>query len=114
VRLLVVLAGLPERNLDVGIADEWLARPDLVYPQWRVVVEYDGRHHDLSSRRDDDVLRRERLEPRWRVIVVRRWHLHRPRQVALRVHAALAERGYRGPGPVFGPEWCRLFEAHRP
>ncbi len=44
-RLLLVLAGLPEPTVNVivrGPDGEWLRRFDLCYPIFRLVVEYDG------------------------------------------------------------------------
>jgi hypothetical protein len=55
----------------------------------------------------------ERYE-RWAasdVLVVRvsKEHLRPLRDVVRRIHAALVSRGYPGPAPVFGTEWCRAF-----
>ncbi len=45
-RLLIVLAGLPEPVINVTFRSEqgeWRFRLDLAYPQWKVAIEYDGR-----------------------------------------------------------------------
>jgi hypothetical protein len=48
VRYWVVDAGLPAPQPQVPVHDRWgraVAHGDLGYPEWRVLVEYDGRHH---------------------------------------------------------------------
>jgi hypothetical protein len=48
VRYWVVEAGLPAPQPQVPVHDRWgrvVAHGDLGYPEWRVLVEYDGRHH---------------------------------------------------------------------
>lgn len=116
VRLLLVLAGLPEPrcNVDVGAAAGFIGRGDMVYDEYGLVVEYDGRQHAESPdqwERDFDRLD-DFADSRWRHARVTAFRLRRPRDVARRVHAALATAGYCGPAPSFGPEWVRLFE-HR-
>jgi Protein of unknown function (DUF559) len=116
-RVMLVTAGLPEPecNKDVGDTSQWLGRVDLVYLGFTVIVEYDGRAHDETRRRDADVLRVERLRRAgWTVIVVRSRHLARPREVVSRVYEALVDRGYRGPKPRFQQPWIRSFEPLRP
>ena len=93
-------AGLPEPELNADVFDEyggWLARGDLVYRRWKVIVEYDGWQHERDARqRQWDILRREALEAAgWRLIVVTSVDLARPAVVAARVRQALAQRGYR-------------------
>ena len=46
-RLLIVLAGLPEPEANVEIADDrgLIARVDLYLVRWRVAAEYEGDHH---------------------------------------------------------------------
>ena len=83
VRLLLVRAGLPEPELNVptyGAAGRYLGRPDLRWPEQRVVLEYEGRHH-----RDDpgvyaqDIDRRERFEDAgWSVVRCVAHHLVPP------------------------------------
>jgi hypothetical protein len=48
VRLLIVMAELPEPTVNVIIRGEdgsWRMRFDLCYLDQRLIVEYDGRHH---------------------------------------------------------------------
>ncbi len=114
VRLMLVFARLPEPACNVDIRDSlgrFIARGDLVYAQFLVVVEYDGWHHERDGRqRRHDLLRRERLETAgWRVIVITADDLQHKRAVVHRVHAALSARGYGGPSPTFNIMWDRWF-----
>jgi hypothetical protein len=101
VRVILVRAGLPEPEINVDILDEldrFLARGDLVYRRWKVLVEYDGWHHERDAlQRQRDHLRREALEAAgWRVIVVTVADMRTPGLVAHRVRQALRLRGYSG------------------
>jgi hypothetical protein len=52
IRLLIVFAGLPEPqvNFILRIADgEWGWRFDLCYPEYKLIIEYDGRQHAFDS-----------------------------------------------------------------
>ncbi|MBF6842431.1 DUF559 domain-containing protein, partial [Acinetobacter baumannii] len=113
-RLMLVFARLPEPKLNVDIVDGWgrhVARVDLLLRRWKVVVEYDGRHHETDPaqwKRDRE--RREALEALgYRVIVVAASDLAAPASVPWRVHAALVQRGYAGPSPVTSTQWLRWF-----
>ncbi|MDO9380895.1 MAG: DUF559 domain-containing protein [Nocardioidaceae bacterium] len=110
VRLVIVLAGLPEPSPNVAVLDDaggWLARGDLVLAHYRVLVEYDGAWHDREpAQRQHDLLRRERVEAAgWRVVVVTSADRRDPGRVARRVHEAIAARGYDGPPPRFSMMW---------
>lgn len=96
----IVRAGLPEPELNVDILDdlgEFIARGDLVYRQWKVVVEYDGWQHERDAwQRQYDHLRRERLEgDGWRVIVITGADFRHPRSLVRRIETALHQRGFR-------------------
>lgn len=74
-RLLIVLAGLPEPvvNHCVRFADGQVAyRIDLAYPDIRLAIEYDGRQHIERERQwAGDISRREDLERiGWRFVIV--------------------------------------------
>ncbi len=112
-RLLLVLAGLPEPVVGYEIRDadgEPLFVFDLSYPRLRLAIEYDGAEHLRTRRRSKDDKRRERLdELGWRLVVVMADDLHgNPWGTLLRVHAALQERGAAVPGPSNGwrPHFC--------
>jgi hypothetical protein len=118
VRLMIRFAHLPEPVPNLVLRDEhghFLARGDLVYARWKVLVEYDGMHHERDPRqRQRDIGRRERLERAgWLVIIVTSADLVAPRQIVDRVHQALLQRGYAGPGPVFSVMWDEWFPTVR-
>jgi very-short-patch-repair endonuclease len=118
-RLMIVFARLPEPecNLEIRSGDgRFIARGDLVLTRWKVLVEYDGWHHERDGRqRQRDRERREQLEAEgWRVIVVTSEDMKIKRAVVLRVHAALAQRGYTGRAPVFNIMWTQWFEPQNP
>src|SRR5436189_5416482 len=55
-RLLLVLAGLPRPRRQVSLHDDhgiFSARPDLYYPDQRLVIEYDGSTHRDSLAADN-------------------------------------------------------------
>lgn len=115
-RLLLLFARLPEPEVNGWITSDagiTIGRGDLVYRAYRVIVEYDGWHHERDARqRQKDHLRRERLEAAgWRLIVVTAVDLKKPTGVVRRVHDLLVERGYRGPAPVMSTTWHRWFTA---
>lgn len=98
VRLVLVDAGLPEPALNWTLRSNGLfvARLDMSYRDYRVAVEYDGRHHALEDqfRRDAD---------RWRAIADADWilvrilshHLEAPaRDIVAPVRRALESRGW--------------------
>lgn len=94
-------AGLPHPEVNVDIHDvhgHWLARGDLVYRQWKVLVEYDGWQHERDAwQRQRDHLRREALEAAgWRIIVITAADMANERSVIIRVRQALRQRGRVG------------------
>lgn len=63
-RLALAAAGLPEPELQVELFDGRgrIGRVDLLFRQWRVVVEYEGDHHRTDRVQwDRDLIRCERL-----------------------------------------------------
>jgi hypothetical protein len=99
-RLLIVRAGMPEPELNIDVRDSagrFLGRGDLVYPRWRVLVEYDGDEHRINSRQyDKDILRIENfVNAGWRVVRVRKNGLFvHPATVVERVGRALSAAGW--------------------
>jgi hypothetical protein len=65
-RMLIVLAGLPEPVVNVVLLHEdgtWRRRFDLCYVKIKLVVEYNGRHHREEPQRSEDERRRAELGP---------------------------------------------------
>jgi very-short-patch-repair endonuclease len=79
-RLLIVNAGLPEPLVNYEIRDRlgrFLALGDLVYPKWKILLEYDGAYHfatEAQGHHDVDRLDLVMAEG-WRVIRVHRQHM---------------------------------------
>lgn len=94
-RLVLVAAGIPERVcgyelLGVGFFD-------LAWPEYRLLVEYDGDEHRTSSKQyDRDITRFDLAADRdWRVIRVRVRGLYSGRDATIaRVLAALTKGGW--------------------
>jgi len=114
IRLLIVLAGLPEPQVNFILrvaGGRWRWRFDLCYPEYKLIIEYDGRHHAFDSDQwTRDLERREWLDQDgWRIIIVISEGIDEtPLRTLQRVRAALDERGARVP-KAFRPEWMRHF-----
>lgn len=99
-RLLLVGAGFPEPELNVRLHDRFgteLARVDLLFREFRVVVEYDGDQHRTDQRQfDRDLGRLDDLAALgWRVVRVGGRSLFRdPQDTVNRVRRALAAGGW--------------------
>lgn len=108
-RMLLVLAGLPEPVVNLELRDrhgQVVMRLDLAYPGVKLAVEYDGRHHAETSRQwNRDLERREALDRAgWRLLVVTSEGLFRdPEGTVDRVRSALRERGFR-PSSALRPD----------
>ncbi|MGV8895646.1 MAG: hypothetical protein ACOH10_13595 [Rhodoglobus sp.] len=103
VRLMIVKAGLPEPMVNeviTGERGEFLGLGDLVYPQWKVVVEYDGGYHfdsDAQIHRDIDRLARFTAAG-WIVVRVHKFHLASPATITSRIAHALRASGWAPTG----------------
>lgn len=112
-RAVVVHAGLPvpEVNSDVYDDHVLVARVDLLFARWRLIIEYEGRQHltDIGQW-NRDIGRYETLRDLgYSYIQVTHEMLRQPRALALRIHRKLVELGYEGAAPQFGARWSRLF-----
>ncbi len=116
-RMLIVLAGLPEPQVNRIIWDDsgnWEKRFDLCYPDLMLVIEYDGRQHAQS---DDqwgrDLDRREDLDgDGWRLIVVRSKGIYvEPQRTLDRIADAMRSRGATNVPPRLRDEWRSHFPA---
>jgi len=116
-RMLIVLAGLPEPKVNHKIRDadgNIIVRFDLSYPAQRLAVEYDGRHHvEILAQWESDDERREYLdEIEWRILKVRSAGIYTdPGHTVERVWRALRSRGLSLRPP--GDGWKRHFPTRR-
>ena len=100
-RLLLVRAGLPEPLLNVRcIADDGvdLGMPDVAWPDYRTVGQYEGDHH-RSVRQQRSDIRRDELyfDHDWKVVKVSADDLFgRPVELADRFARRLASQGWQG------------------
>lgn len=98
-RVLLHLAGLPPAISNRIIRDDrgrFLGRGDLVYDEWKVVVEYDGEHHLSTQQQAKDADRRHGLALNgWFVVTVVSTDLRESQRLARKVTEALVLRGYR-------------------
>lgn len=114
VRLMLVFARLPCPVVNREVRDaggRFVARVDMLYERYKVIVEYDGWQHERDGRqRQRDRERRELLEALgYRLIIVTDEDLRHPAAVPWRVHHALVARGYDGPEPSTSVVWLRWF-----
>lgn len=114
VRLLLVLAGLPEPAVNHIIRWQdgaWRRRIEMCYLGLKIAVEYDGKQHLDTLQRRTDLRRREELErDGWLFIVLVSDDVYiEPAVTVDRVRAALAERGASQRRRRLSPEWNRSF-----
>jgi Protein of unknown function (DUF559) len=101
-RMLLVLAGLPEPRVNLSLRDvdgQPLRRYDLCWPSVWVIVEYDGRQHiEREQHWESDLERREAIDDDgWRILVVTSRGIYRhPEQTVLRVWRLLRSRRLPG------------------
>lgn len=114
-RMLVVLAGLPEPEVCHVIRREdgsWLYRLDLCYRGLLIGIEYDGRQHaENSVQWKRDIRRREELENLgWRIIVITSDGIFDdPFDTLERIRRVLVDRGETLGRRRPGVEWRRCF-----
>lgn len=114
-RMLIVLAGLPEPEVNPTIVAEdgfTVRKYDLCYRRSRTLIEYDGRQHvELIRQWEDDVDRRAGVDDDgWRTVVLISRHLYRtPSDTLARIHRILLERGEPGVPPQLSDRWRRSF-----
>ena len=113
-RMLIILAGLPEPVVNFEVVDSdgrARYRIDLSFPEQRVAIEFDGRHHiEREAQWEGDLFRREDLESQdWKFVVVVGAQMYGdPATVLARVEAVLHSRGIRVPR-LLSSEWHRHF-----
>ena len=88
-------------------------RLDLSYPDIKLVIEYDGRHHiEREKQWSSDLNRREELDDgEWKTLVVTSDGIYRePDRTLQRIRRNLILRGY-GHVPPLDPAWTAHFTA---
>lgn len=100
-RLMLIRAGLPDPDINAQLRDRddrLVAHGDLVWPQFGVVVEYDGRHHAESRKQFAIDIRRlnDIAELGLLVIRVDRDLMDERHTLLRRVERALRSRGWSG------------------
>lgn len=112
-RLLMVSGGLPEPTVNRVLYDRAHARKrrvDLAYDEWKVAVEFDGRHHiERINQWDNDILRREELEALgWRFVLITSSAMYaEPLRVLQRITDTVVAAG--GPRIPIRDDWRRHF-----
>jgi very-short-patch-repair endonuclease len=115
-RMLIVLAGLPEPEVNFKLYHEdgtWRRRFDLSYPGIKLIVEYDGRQHAEDSQQwEGDIERREEFDDEgYRILVVTSKGIFvEPERTLHRVRRQLVLRGW-GDVPAIHPRWKDHFAA---
>lgn len=119
-RLLLVLAGLPEPEVNHLVVDAHgrvVRRFDLSYPEHKLIVEYDGRQHaEDPDQYTSDIYRREQLDDwGWRIVVVTaKGIFRRPEETLQRVRDALRARGAAGIPHQLDDGWRHHFPVQQP
>jgi very-short-patch-repair endonuclease len=113
-RMLVLLAGLPEPQVNVRLRNEHgavLAQFDLAYDDLKLALQHDGRFHDGDVQRDRDLHRREFLDHLgWRLVIVNSRGIYREPKLTLdRVAQALRDRGARNVRRRYADGWRQHF-----
>lgn len=117
-RMLLVLAGLPEPEVNLKIRDvdgDVLRTYDLSYPLVRVAVEYNGKVHVLTTETwEADLERRGAIDDDgWRLLpVISSGIFGTPEQTLRRVHRVLLARGLPGVPARLGDTWRAHFPGH--
>ena len=98
-RVVIVLAGLPEPECNVNIFDAWgrfLARGDLVYAEYKTLLEYHGDQHRTDRAQwQKDVHRVGSLEDEgWQMLQFTDADLRRPDALVARLTRRLTARGW--------------------
>ena len=117
-RMLLVLAGIPEPRVNMTVHDvggEVVRRFDLSWPEVKVIVEYDGRHHvEVVEQWEADLARREEIDDEgWRILVVVASGIYTtPGRTVDRVFRLLRARGLPGLPERPSEDWRPHFPGH--
>jgi hypothetical protein len=98
-RYWLVTSPLPDPIPQVPVHDRWgrvVAHGDLGYPEWRLLLEYEGRQHADTGQFDRDVDRYSLMAADgWLVLRFAKRHVQGPTAVIDRTRRALVSRGWR-------------------
>ncbi|GGR43963.1 hypothetical protein J2S40_004177 [Nocardioides luteus] len=112
-RLLIVLAGLPEPEVNLLVGDELERRKyDLSYRRSRTIIEYDGRQHvERIEQWEADLERREGIDDdQWRILVFVAKDIYKsPGRPLERIHRVLQLRGEPGVPTTLSDAWRAHF-----
>jgi hypothetical protein len=112
-RLLIVLAGLPEPEVNLLVGDEVERRKyDLSYRRSRTILEYDGRQHvERVEQWEADLERREAIDDdQWRIMVFVAKDIYKsPGRTLERIHRVLRLRGEPGVPATLSEAWRAHF-----
>jgi very-short-patch-repair endonuclease len=117
-RMLIVLGGLPEPVVNFKLYNDdgtWRRRFDLCYPEIKLIVEYDGRHHAESPAQwESDLERREEFDDEgYRILIVTAKGIYvEPLRTLERVRRQLVLRGFEDVPPI-QPGWEEHFGVTR-
>jgi hypothetical protein len=100
-RLLIIRAGMPEPIINAPIRSrtgDIVAHADLAYPEFNLVLEYDGDQHRTDRAQYYlDINRLERITREgWRVMRINLKHMASPTILAAAIREALADAGRQG------------------
>ena len=97
-RVTLVMAGLPEPELNIDVYDRngiFIGCSDMAYPRYKVGVEYHGQQHAERYAQDIERLERFRADG-WEILQVTKAVERRPETLVARVTWALRKRGWNG------------------
>lgn len=116
-RMLIVLAGLPEPDINpVMDLPGGRRRYDLCWRKARLVVEYDGRHHiERQEQWESDLDRREAIEDDdWRLVIITSRGIYRsPDETLAKIQRLLIQRGQAGVPRRLSTAWQAHFPVRR-
>jgi len=117
-RMAIVLAGLPTPSCNVDVTRDdgtFVARGDMVYDEFKVIIEYDGEQHltDPSQAARDKVRLAGLRELGYLVIPVDKRSIREPWHVVMQAYDALVQRGYLGRPPLPNVVWREAFAISR-
>jgi hypothetical protein len=98
-RYWLVASDLPDPQPQVPVHDRWgrvVAHGDLGYPEWRILLEYEGRHHADEQQFGRDIDRYSLMGlDGWLVLRFASRHINGPTTLVDRTERALISRGWR-------------------